>query len=1044
MSLPDRRSFFRLAPFLGFGAVAALTGLGQVAPVPPAVVTPKVATATVTLSPFEVRATPDTGYAGQDTLAGSRLRTNLRDVAAAISPMTADFLRDIAATNIENAIEYGVGTRMDTDDARAAGPVGDSYSDSFRAIRIRGLPGGGRSINFFGAPGEVDLYMTDSIEVSRGPNSILYGFGSPAGKINISTKQPLLNQPAYTLSSRTDSWGGQRWVADANMVPLKQTLGVRAVLLRGRESSWRASGHNDQDRVFLAAKWQIDRRTTVKAEFEHGEINRFVPRPFFANDLKSTWDANNQPIFNNFTASYLPGAAGTGVTGTPGTPIRDSGTTNIVGVAERSGGDWIVVSDRFSAAQNYRQFTYSESPTGGLQSNDFEMGRRNPKATPEANWVKGAFRVNNATAFFQRELVRDLNLEIAVNRQTSRGDTHNLATWNHYGVAADTNRYLPTGQLRPADQLYYFDVSPDHRPNSSQVSQGRVTLSFERSLRDLITLRAAGLGEMARTKSRSEILQQYFLKGPALSSGGAFIATPENSANQAIQRFYIKDLSVLNDPDFRIPGPLDLSGATKYQDPRTGAISSIYMREFNRAQGNIGYVDRETGATMGVAQIFLLKNRIVGTFGYRQDRLKNRVGVAVRDPAGEAIAPNTGVWTPVDPQTSAPLIFGGQTRTTGVVVHVLPWLSGFINASNSMSTPGTNYITPSDPRKTTIADLVPSPAGQTTDYGLKLSLLKNRLFVTATKFHTISQKEFGFSGFNKGNVVNIWNALANSTALNAEETTFARRQAEVMNQVQGYTQDSESRGWELEIVGQPIPGWSVSLNYSKNATTRTNIAPEYRAYVDAHKAYWKKYRDLSLTQNANLPLPQKAPGFQDWNSAAVIASTGDFTANTDSINEAIADNEASFFDNPHVFEGKRFVGDPLHNINLRTRFDFREGLLKGLSAGGGTRLRLGRIAGARSDTTYASGSDFTDSWNGRIIDKVTLVSTKDQNVYDLQLSYGVPRILRKVRWSLQLNINNVLDQRELIVNNVHPRTLAPLTYRYQDPRQFILTNTVSF
>jgi hypothetical protein len=41
-------------------------------------------------------------------------------------------------------------------------------------------------------------------------------------------------------------------------------------------------------------------------------------------------------------------------------------------------------------------------------------------------------------------------------------------------------------------------------------------------------------------------------------------------------------------------------------------------------------------------------------------------------------------------------------------------------------------------------------------------------------------------------------------------------------------------------------------------------------------------------------------------------------------------------------------------------------------------------------------------------------------------------------------VNNVTDQRELIVNNVHPRTLAPLTYRYQDPRQFILTNTVNF
>jgi uncharacterized protein YcaQ len=27
---------------------------------------------------------------------------------------------------------------------------------------------------------------------------------------------------------------------------------------------------------------------------------------------------------------------------------------------------------------------------------------------------------------------------------------------------------------------------------------------------------------------------------------------------------------------------------------------------------------------------------------------------------------------------------------------------------------------------------------------------------------------------------------------------------------------------------------------------------------------------------------------------------------------------------------------------------------------------------------------------------------------------------------------------------MHPRTLAPITYRYQDPRQFILTNTFSF
>lgn len=65
-------------------------------------------------------------------------------------------------------------------------------------------------------------------------------------------------------------------------------------------------------------------------------------------------------------------------------------------------------------------------------------------------------------------------------------------------------------------------------------------------------------------------------------------------------------------------------------------------------------------------------------------------------------------------------------------------------------------------------------------------------------------------------------------------------------------------------------------------------------------------------------------------------------------------------------------------------------------------------------------------------------------MYDLQVGYT--RILgaKRIRWDIQLNVNNVTNQRELIVNNINGRTLQPLTYRYQDPRQFVLTNTFSF
>ncbi|MBI5692091.1 MAG: hypothetical protein HZC55_18580 [Verrucomicrobia bacterium] len=999
---------------------------------------------TIQLSPFEVSTTQDKGYAGQDTLAGSRLRTNLRDVAAAISPMTAEFLSDIAATNLENAIEYGMGTRMETDDARAAGPVADGYNDSIRSIRIRGLPGGARSINFFDAPGEVDMYMTDRVEVSRGPNSILFGFGSPAGKINVATKQAMTDRNFYSVTNRLDSWGGYRWVADANVAAARHKFAVRTLLLHGREESWRKAGHHHQDRLFLTAKWRPDQKTTVRVEAEYGDISRAVPRPFWGNDLRSLWEQNGRPIFNNFAATYVPGAPFTpGAAGTPGTPLRDTGATAVTGVQERSSGDWVVVSDRFRAAQNYRQFTTAERPVGPLR-NDFEMGRRFPEAALEGNWISGLFDVSNVTAILQRELARDLNLELGFNRQSLRRNVHNDLQWDLYGIAADTNRYLPNGQLRPAADLYYFEMSPNLIFSKSRTQQVRATLSYEKSLREWATLRLAGLGEGVQTASRGGNRQISWLKGPDISSGGAFNPTPENAANKVYHRYYLSDLSVLNDPNYRIPAPYSLNGPIPYQDPRTGAVTNLYAHAVERAQSVASPVERETGAYMGVAQAFLFKNRLVATYGYRQDRVKNWIGLAVRDPAAEATAPNTGVWLPVDAKSRPPTIYSGHTHTLGGVLHVTRWLSAFVNTSNSLSTPTTNFVAPKDVKQTTGADLTPAPEGETTDYGLKLSLFQNRVFVTATRYHTISKNEFGGSGFNKTNLVNIWTALANSTILPADEAAFAQTQIQVMNQVNGYAQDSESKGYELEIVGKPLAAWSVSVNYSNNETLRSNIGREFRAYLDAWKPYWKKYSTLSITQNATQPRPQYAPSSTDWRSPAEATATGAFVLNNDSVNESIAAAEQAFFDNPHIYEGMRFVGDPLHNLNLRTRYDFSSGRLRGFTIGAGTRLRWGRVAGAKVEYTVPATADYTDTWNGRTVNRIANATAKDQNVYDLQLGYSRPLFNRKVRWSVQLNINNVTDQQELIVNSVHPQTLEPVTYRYQDPRQFILTNTFSF
>lgn len=171
--------------------------LAQTAPISPAMPKEEV----VVLSPFVVSTDTDVGYVGQNTLAGSRMRTDLKDIAAAISPMTAEFLQDIGATNIIDAMEYGMNARIETDDGRAAGPVNDGYNNSARAVRIRGLPGGSRTVNYFRRLGEIDTFNADRLDLSRGPNSIPFGFGLPAGLVNAGTKQARLDREVYVGGS---------------------------------------------------------------------------------------------------------------------------------------------------------------------------------------------------------------------------------------------------------------------------------------------------------------------------------------------------------------------------------------------------------------------------------------------------------------------------------------------------------------------------------------------------------------------------------------------------------------------------------------------------------------------------------------------------------------------------------------------------------------------------------------------------------------------------------------------------------------------------
>ena len=153
----------------------------------------------VKLSPFVVDSTSDRGYQATSTLAGNRIKTDLKDVAASVTVLTKEFMDDLGATTIHAAMTFVAGAETDsmTDFEQvgtlgaANGYVGTDFGDNNNNIanlRVRGVGGASFTQNFMPVMGSTDRYNVERVEFLRGANSVLFGLSSPAGLLNFSSK----------------------------------------------------------------------------------------------------------------------------------------------------------------------------------------------------------------------------------------------------------------------------------------------------------------------------------------------------------------------------------------------------------------------------------------------------------------------------------------------------------------------------------------------------------------------------------------------------------------------------------------------------------------------------------------------------------------------------------------------------------------------------------------------------------------------------------------------------------------------------------------
>lgn len=294
----------------------------------------------IVLSPFEVNSEDTKGYTTATTLAGNRLNTELRDIGNAVTVVNSQMLKDIGATSNESLLQYTTNTEVGNVYGNMAGGGDGAFIDEASKFinpnqntRVRGLTSADNSRDYFLSNVPWEGYNIDGVDLQRGPNSILFGQGSPGGIVNVRTKQASFKD-SNEVSFRTGSFGSYRGTFDTNKVLLKGQLAVRVAGTHNKENFKQDPAFERQNRIYGALRYEPSflkkngNRTIIKGNVEFGRIDSNRPRSIPPLDMITPWfltgtyagrDVNGNPTtFSNLNrGTFIPSALQDDNTGLP-------------------------------------------------------------------------------------------------------------------------------------------------------------------------------------------------------------------------------------------------------------------------------------------------------------------------------------------------------------------------------------------------------------------------------------------------------------------------------------------------------------------------------------------------------------------------------------------------------------------------------------------------------------------------------------------------------------------------------------------------------
>ena len=973
--------------------------------------------ATLVLNPFIVSTEANKGYYASETLSGTQLKSQVRDLANPITILTEEFMRDIGAVNYEEALEFLPSTQAYKGDSSDPESVTSRTGTPFT---VRGFRSSSLTNNFFTSRIKVDNFNTETVTQSRGPNSLLFGLGSVGGGLDATQKAGRFNADSYGLELRFDSDGSKRANVDINRILIPNKVALRFAALSTDQRTPRELQYMRRNSAYLNLTLQPFKGATINLNAETGRIDELNPRPYLAYDSVSAWlNDPRTPLQKANTIDRVLVESGS-------TAARNAARNIITGVSQGfSTTNYLVyvMNAPQLGVQNWNfKSKGSEAFVNGLAQNQTSIS--SATRVPSVNFpldtiVSGPSDYFDTTydkfsASWQQRILDKTFFELAGAYEKSKNEDWQPVSRGDYEVFIDNNYYLPTQlaannpdptkPLNPYFGTPYIESNSTLQNRDTTMKQYRATLTRQFDLSRIEPIKGFDFGKFTAVAFHYyRHVDSYFAQPEEMTTTSVLASgILSDTQNQIRRRYYLTPDQPVTFPAF-VPSQTRITQAGNPAVPGSviPAVTSAFLHRLNPV-----YAPETTQSYAAIGQWELFSRRLILTGGIRRDDLSSKNFVFATDPV-------TRLFLGKGQGAFAPATTSSVTNTNyGAVLKVTKWLDAFANtATNTVGAGGTNY----DINNQTL----PNQEGLGYDLGLRGFFFDDRVILKLNYFNNELTNRIsnplrdGAIGIEMARQNGYVERYLEGMVLNGfgSKVAGARRFADYPGN--GLWSDVESdltEGYEIEATLNPTKQLRVMLNVSYNDSklnsTYQFTRPWYEQYVKPVRA------DAALRSIIANPT---------FNATRTI---GDYITG---IERRLNYHEAQV-------GGPRLRGNNWL-VNIVGSYAFDQGPLKGTRVGGSARWREAPAIG------YPE--------RGGTFDVVNAFKGKDSLVTDAFVSYAWrQKILeRAMNWTVSLRVRNLLNDDDAYpasaVDNGTGR--AHILQRiYQAPRTYELSAGLRF